>query len=127
MQGRRFDFFAPDHTLALAPNSVVLTIGALEQTGRNFEAFLDYLLRQSPGLCVHIEPIVEWYDPEQIVDDAAIRFHRARNYLDGFATRLEALARDGRIQILKRKRSLFGSLFMEGYSQLIWRPVAGAA
>ena len=32
---------------------------------------------------------------------------------------------EGRVEILKRKRSHFGSLYLEGYSQLIWRPVAG--
>jgi hypothetical protein len=72
---------------------------------------------------VTIEPIVEWYDADDPIDLAAIRFHTARNYWRGFPAKLAALERDGRVEVLARKRSYFGSLYIEGYSQLIWRPV----
>ncbi len=121
-QGRVFDFFAPDKTLKLEPNSVVMTIGALEQTGQDYEAFLQFILESSPALCVHVEPICEWYDNTNLVDYAAIRFHQVRRYWQGFPDRLNQLAAEGKVEILKTKRSYFGSLFIEGYSQLIWRP-----
>jgi hypothetical protein len=123
MEGHIFDFFTPDYNLIIAPNSAVLTIGALEQTGKNFEAFLQYVLSSNPSICTHIEPICEWYDDNVLVDHAAIKFHRARKYWEGFPDRLQQLANEGRVEILKRKRSFFGSLFLEGYSQIIWRPV----
>lgn len=123
MEGRLFDFFAPDRSLKIAPNSAVITIGALEQTGKNFEEFLQYLLDSKPALCAHIEPICEWYDDKVPADQAAIRFHKARKYWEGFPQRLEALEREGKVEILKRKRSFFGSLFLEGYSQIIWKPI----
>lgn len=122
MQGRLFDFFEPDERLELGEGSIVLTIGALEQTGQRYEAFLQYLLKAAPRLCVHIEPIVEWYDKEHAIDASAIGFHQRRRYWEGFPDRLKELERAGRIEILKLKRSYFGSLYIEGYSQVIWRP-----
>jgi SAM-dependent methyltransferase len=123
IEGRLFDFFAPDVALGLPADAAVLTVGALEQTGRDWGPFLDWLLRRRPRLVVHVEPILEWYDPDDVVDLAAIRFHRARGYWEGYPARLDALASEGRIEILARKRSYFGSLYLEGYSQLVWRPV----
>ena len=122
MEGRLFDFFEPDKSIKIEPGGVVFTIGALEQTGCNHEAFLEYLLKMSPALCIHAEPIFEWYDEENIIDYAARRFHRVRKYWEGFPSRLLELERDGKVEIHKMKRSYFGSLFIEGYSQTIWRP-----
>lgn len=125
MEGRLFDFFHPDATLEIAPNSAVLTVGALEQTGTDFAAFLQFILDSRPALCVHLEPVCEWYDPSCLVDYAAIRFHTARNYWRGFPDRLAQLERAGKVEMIKTKRAFFGSLFLEGYSQIIWRPRTG--
>ena len=120
--GHVFDFFSPDRALKLADNSAVVTIGALEQTGGEYEAFLRYVLDSSPSLVLHVEPIVEWYDPHNLVDYAAIRFHKKRRYWEGYPDRLKELEKEGAIEILKMKRSFFGSLCIEGFSQLIWKP-----
>lgn len=125
VEGRVFDFFRPDRSLELGENSGVLTIGALEQTGRRYESFLNYLLKASPAICVNIEPICEWYDENNIVDYLAIMFHRRRGYWENFPNRLNELESEGKIVTLKTKRSYFGSLFIEGYSQSIWRPTGG--
>ncbi len=122
-KGRLFDFFEPDRQLDMPPNSAVLTIGALEQTGERNQAFLDFLIAKRPRLCVHVEPIVDWYDPESLVDHLAIRIHEARNFWHGWPRRLQALAAEGRVEIVKMKRAFVGSLLLEGYSQLIWRPI----
>ena len=125
VEGQLFDFFHPNRALVLPPRAVVLTIGALEQTGTRWEAFLDWLLAARPMRVVMIEPIVEWYDADDPVDRAAIRFHAARNYWRGFPAKLAALEKAGRVEVIARKRSYFGSLYIEGYSQLVWRPVGG--
>jgi SAM-dependent methyltransferase len=121
--GHLFDFFSPDRSVRIEENSTVLTIGALEQTGVDYEPFLQYLLESSPSLCVNIEPIVEWYEEDTLVDYAAIQFHLKRNYWWGFPARLKELEQAGKVEILKAKRSCFGSLYIESYSQLIWRPI----
>ena len=81
------------------------------------------MLRFRPALCVHVEPIVEWYDARTPFDEAARAFHKARGYWEGFPWRLHLLDQAGRIEILKQKRSGFGSLYLEGYSQIVWRPL----
>ena len=122
MHGRLFDFFAPDRGLRIEENSAILTIGALEQTGTDYGAFMEYLLDSSPKICIHIEPIIEWYDENNLVDYAGIRFLQKRKYWSGFPKQLKELERKGQVEIVKSKRSYFGSLYVEGYSQLIWRP-----
>jgi len=123
IQGKLFDFFDPDRTMDLEKNSVVLTIGALEQTGTDYGEFIEFLFESSPKLCIHIEPIVEWYDENNLVDYAGIRFLQKRKYWSGFPEQIEELERKGQVEIIKKKRSYFGSLYVEGYSQLIWRPI----
>jgi len=122
ISGSVFDFFAPDQNIRIDKDSAILTFGALEQTGTDYKDFLQYILDSSPKLCVHVEPMLEWYDDKNLVDYAAIRFHEKRNYWRGFEAKLKELESDGKVEILKSKRSYFGSLYIEGYSQLIWRP-----
>jgi hypothetical protein len=114
-EGRPFDFFHPDHSLDFPADSVVFTVGALEQTSTRHDAFIDFLLAKKPKLCVFIEPIYEWYDPSNLADHLAIRAHDLRNFWKGFPGRLQQLAREGRVEIIKQKRADFG-LVLEGYS-----------
>lgn len=124
MAGHVFDFFNPDESVTVPSNCAFLTIGALEQTGDRWGAFLDFVMRKRPALVCHVEPIVEWYKDASLEDYAAIRFHQARRYWTGYPDRIVELARTGKAEILVQKRSDFGSLFIEGYSQLIWRPLS---
>jgi len=123
VEGHVFDFFHPDKGIRLARNSAVLTVGALEQTGTRYGAFMRFLLDSSPDVCVNVEPICEWYDPENLVDHLAMMFHSRRGYWRNFPQLLQELEAKKRVEILKMKRSFFGSEFIEGYSQTIWKPV----
>lgn len=122
MFGLPFDLFAPDPGLALAPGACVLTVASLEQTGRRFGPFLDYLLNQPVGLCIHIEPIAELLDPGHLLDFLSLQYFRLRNYLDGYLERLRQLERENRIRIHLARRSHIGSLFIDGYSVIVWSP-----
>jgi len=121
ISGRRFDMFAPDRDLVLQPGSVVVTIGAMEQLGERFEAFLGFLLAQAPALCVHVEPLHELYDASDPFDEAAKRYAERRGYLRGYLPRLESLARESRIELLEVRRHL-GSEFHDGWGSLVWHP-----
>ena len=122
-EGRQFDFYKPDYTVEIPPNSVVMTFAALEQVHDSFGAFVDFLLAKRPKLCVFVEPIYEWYDPANFIDHLAMRGHDIRNFLTGLPAALHRLQHDGRIEIIKEHRVEFGSLLHEAYSQTIWRPV----
>ncbi len=122
-QGHHFDFFNPDYSLDIPPNSLVFTVGALEQTGTNNAKFLEFLMAKKPALVFHAEPTYDWYDPNNLVDHLAITAHDLRNFWRGYHENLNKLKEQGKVEILKTKRAYFGSLVLEGYSQTIWRPL----
>lgn len=118
--GKYFDMFRPDPEFKLRKDSGVLTIGALEQMGKQFEPFLDYLIRNKPTVCVHLETMEELYDPTRLFDYLALRYIRKRNYLSGFLTRLKQLENQNKIKIIQARRT-FGSFFHDGYSCVVWK------
>ena len=122
IDGLLFDMIKPDNNFVIGPNSAVYTFGAVEQLAGKFEAFLQFLLNKSPKICVHIEPTIELYDETKLPDYLAIKFHKKRGYTTGFLPRLQELEKENKIELIKVKRLYFGSLFMEGYSLIIWKP-----
>ncbi|MFA6310339.1 MAG: class I SAM-dependent methyltransferase [Sterolibacterium sp.] len=122
MVGRLFDMTAPDESLLLDTDSAIFTFGSVEQLAGRFENFLQFLLRRSPAFCVHLEPIVELYEEDNLLDYLAIKFHKKRGYTEGLLPRLRELEAAGRVEVLKVKRLFFGSTFMEGFSYVIWKP-----
>jgi hypothetical protein len=113
VHGARFDFFEPPLAYRWLPNTAVLTVGALEQTGARWRPFLDFLRRTQPAMCFHVEPVLEWYDPGNLVDHTAIKIHETRGFWRGFVNEVTPLW---------RHRTGFGSLMLEGYSQMAWCP-----
>ena len=123
LTGQQFDFFSPDYSLSLDPCSAVLTVCALEQIGKDYQPFVQYLREQKPQLCVHVEPIYELYDEDNLLDYLAMRYHSDRGYLDGFLPYLQSLETHQEVEIIKVKRMFFGSLYHEGYTCVIWKPL----
>jgi SAM-dependent methyltransferase len=122
IRGNLFDMMSPDHNFRICQNSAVFTFGAIEQLGGNFEPFLQYILGQSPEVCINLEPTIELYDENNLVDYLAIRFHKKRGYTENYLSRLKQLEAEARISILKIKRLFFGNEYMEGFSYTVWKP-----
>jgi len=121
LRGRRFDYFDPDYSLAIGDNSVFITLNSMEQLGNNYHAFLDFVLRKKPSLCINSEPFLELYDENNLLDYLAIKYHRKRNYLNGYLNALKELEHNNKIEILKVQKVRAGNIFHEGYSFVIWR------
>lgn len=121
-KGYNFDFFNPNYDIKLDDNSIIYTFAALEQVGNNFERFLEYILHQKPDLCVHIEPLTELMNKDVDLDRFCSSYCKKRNYLDGFLNAVRTLEKEGLAEILEVKRNSIGSFYIEGYSQLVWRP-----
>ena len=119
--GHIFNMLEPDRSFRLKPGSAILAMGALEQIGTNFEPFLQFILEQKPSLFVHVDSILEWYDEDSLMDYLAAKFCRKRKYLEGYWPRLEQLEKEGKIEILKKWRSPFGSFFLDSSSVIVWR------
>lgn len=122
IKGYHFDFFDPGN-LGLKKNSGVYTVAALEQTGKDYVKFVKYLLRKKPSIVVHIEPIPELLDPTNLLDYLSIKYMQKRRYLSGYLDYLRELEKKGKIKIIEARRSGVGSLFVDGYSILIWKPL----
>ena len=118
-----FDFFAPDNKFKLGKNSVVYTVAALEQVGPYYGKFLNYLLKNKPKLCFHIEPIGELLDQNNLLDYLSVRYFEKRRYLQGFLDHLKKLEGAGKIRVIRAQRSFVGSLFIDGYSVIVWSPM----
>ena len=120
LTGHNFNFFKPDYSFELSSSGAVFTCAALEQVGTNWYPFVDYLLAAKPGIVVNIEPISELLDGDTLLDALSIEYARRRNHLNGYFEGLVELERSGKIKILFKKRSTLGSIFLNGYSVVVW-------
>ena len=115
-----FNFFEPDYSLRLVPNSIVLTFGSLEQIGFKFTNLLDYFLSQEGVEFIHIEPFLEGYKSDSLFDQLALLYSQKRGYLEGYFKRLNELSLDGVVEI-KSTQKILGSAFHDGWTMVIWK------
>lgn len=123
ISGHRFDYFNPDELFHLAPDSVIYTVASLEQVGSRWDKFIDYIIHNCPKLCIHVEPVAELLDPNKLIDYLSIEYFKKRNYLSGFLDGLRKFEREGKVKIHRAQRTNIGSLFIEGYSVIVWEPI----
>lgn len=110
-----FDMFEP-RWVPLATCGV-LTVHAFEQLGTQHTHMLNLLLTTRPAVVVHIEPIYELYDPLDLNDFLAMKYHDARGYLKGYLPCLELYA-----DLIEVTKSAFGNINHRAYSVVAWRP-----
>ena len=122
LKGDLFNMLEPNYNYKIHPDSIVFTFGALEQLASKVDKIFDYWIEMKPSLCIHTEPVMELYEDNNLSDYLAKKFQNKRGYTHGLLDKLHHLESEGKIEILKIKRLYFGSLFMEGYNQLIWKP-----
>lgn len=122
ISGKRFDLFNPDKKYRLDKDCAILTIGTLEQLGRNFKPFINYLLENKPKVCIHMETIYEVYNQDKLLDYLAIKYLEQRNYLRGFLPYLKNLEVKKKVNILEVRRT-FGSFYHDGYTYIVWKPI----
>jgi hypothetical protein len=120
IQGHCFDYFKPDKSFRLKPDSIIYTVASLEQVGTRFDKFLEYIIDNKPKLCVHIEPVSELLDRSKFIDYLSIEYFKKRNYLQGFMDGLLKLEVEGKIMTHRAQRTRIGSLFIDGYSVIVW-------
>lgn len=109
--------------LGIDENTAILTVHALEQVGEDWGLLLTAIRKAKPRLCVHIEPLYELYDQDILFDYLAARYHRKRNYLEGYLPAIRELERNGNAEIMRCERLHFGGKYHEAYSVLVWKPI----
>jgi len=117
-----FDMYNPDYSVEVTSDDAIFTIGALEQLGRNFHPFLEFILHKRPKICINFETMNELYNQKTLPDYISIKYTKKRNYLWGYLETLRKLEDEKRIKILKTQRT-FGTQYHEGYSFVIWKPL----
>ena len=122
IEGYNFDFFKPNKNIKIAGNSAIYTVAALEQIGTDYKKFVSYLLKNKPSICLHVEPIAELLDENRLIDNLSIKYFKKRKYLEGYLDYLRKLEKEGKIKICETKRTYIGSMFIEGYSIIAWKP-----
>lgn len=121
--GEVFDMITPNDSYEIQKDSCVFTFGAIEQLAGKFEKFISYLLDKKPELCFHIEPTIEFYSTDTVLEDyLAAKFQSKRGYTSGFVPYLLDLELQGKIKVQKLHRINFGSKFIEGYNLIVWKP-----
>jgi len=122
IKGHKFDYFNIDNSFNLGKNSGIFTFASLEQVGDKSKDFIQYLINQNPKVCLHIEPMGEYLDQENLNDYLSLKYFEKRNYIKGLRTHLHELEANNQIEILQDQRSYIGSMFVDGYSIIAWRP-----
>lgn len=119
----KFDMTNPNKKKKILKNSAVYTSGALEQLSGNIYKFINYILSSNPKIVLHAEPVADFYDKNQLPDCLANLFQTKRGYTDNLLTHLRNLEKKKKIKIIKLCKSPFGSLMIEGYNLVVWRPL----
>jgi hypothetical protein len=122
--GYKFDYFNPkfNKDLNLSKNSwCCYTVAYLEQIGNNFKKYVNFLRKKKPKLIINIEPINELMKPNFILDYLSVKYSQKRNYLEGYFSYLKKLEKNKVVKLLEVKKSHFGSLYINGYSILVWK------
>ena len=109
--------------LRLEGKAGVVTFGSFEQLGSQIKPMINYLVEQRPQICVHIEPMIEMYNTEVFPDYLANWFQSKRGYSAGLIGYLKELEELKEVEVIKLQRLNFGSLMMEGFNLVAWRPI----
>lgn len=118
----QFDMAKPNKKLKIKENSAIYTSGALEQLSGRIYNFINFILSKNPKIVIHVEPAPQFYDTKKLVDFTADFFQRKRGYTDNLLDYLILLEKKKKIKIIKKMKSPFGSLMIEGYNFIVWSP-----
>lgn len=122
IEGILFDMTNPSSDIILKPGSAIITIHSLEQIGYQYEKLLRFIIKSKPGIVINYEPIIEFYDENDIFDYIAIIYSQKRNYLHDYYKTLCALEKENKIEIIEAKRPYIGGIIHEA-SLTIWKPL----
>jgi hypothetical protein len=123
IEGQRFNMLDPDPSFTPEPAAAFVTIHALEQIGERHGALLDWMAAAQPAVVLHYEPILEFYDPANLLDYLALWYSERRRYLTGFWTAIAQRRDAGRLEVVDARRPGLGGVYHEA-SVIVWKPAA---
>jgi SAM-dependent methyltransferase len=124
LKSELFNMLKPKNDYNIPKSSGVFTFGSFEQLASDFMPMIDFLIQKRPEICFHSEPMIELYEEDKNLEDyLAFKFQNKRGYSKGLISALKNLEKQKKIEIIKIKRLFFGSMFMEGYNMIAWKPL----
>ena len=123
LRAYKFDMLKPNFKRKLLKNSGVFTCGAIEQLSGDISKFINYIIVQKPKIIIHVEPTTYFYNIKKLPDFLGNLFQMKRGYSSNLLIYLKKLEMKKKIKILKNFRSPFGSIMMEGYDFIAWKPL----
>jgi hypothetical protein len=118
----KFDMSLPNLRYKIIKNSAIYTSGSLEQLSGNISKFINYILLSKPSIVIHDEPEKYFYNINNLVDYLGNLFQSKRKYTDNLLSLLKEHEKNKKIKIIKISKSPFGSLMIEGYNLIVWKP-----
>jgi hypothetical protein len=82
-------------------------VASLEQIGKNFKKYVNFLRKKKPKLVINIEPINELMDKTLILDYLCVKYCQKRNYLEGYFSYLKILEKKKNYKIYRIKKITF--------------------
>lgn len=119
--GKRIDFLDNNLSFEFSQSSAVVSIHAIEQIGKSHTNLLEAILKAKPSIVVHFEPILEFYDSYQCLDNLALKYSKRRNYLEDFFSSLKSYEKKGVLKIKHAQRPRIGGVWHES-SLVVWEP-----
>ena len=107
----------------ITKDTLLLTTHSLEQISDNSYGLLKKILNSKIRRIINIEPIIENYNQDNLLDFLAISFHKKKNYLVNWLTNLRKLEQEKKIRFIFNKRFKFGDKFHEAYSIIVWEKI----
>ena len=123
LKSRAFNMLKPDHSFRITKNSAIINVDSIEQLGTNFKPFADFVIKSSPAIVIDVNHFNELYDPNTLLDYLALKFEHKRGYANGYLTYLRQLESQNKIKIIKVHRSHVGTLYHDGFSYIVWKPL----
>lgn len=119
----KFDMRSPNTKLNILKESGIYTSGSIEQLSGNIYKFINYILSKNPKIVIHNEPDPYFYNINSKLNDfLANLFQEKRKYTKNLINYLKKLEKNKKVKILKICKSPFGSLMIEGYNLIVWKP-----
>ncbi len=119
----KFNLFKPNYKVDIKKNSLIFTVGTMEQLGSDYKNFFEYIISKKPQKILHLETIEELYNENNLFDYLAKIYDKERNYLNGYLSFLKEKEKEKKIKIIKVKKFNFGSMMHDSYSLIIWKPL----
>ena len=107
--------------IVLKKNSAVYTSGSIEQLSGNINNFFNFIIKNKPKICIHIEPMPQLFKTNNLEDMISIMALKKKKYSINLLDKIYELKKQKKIKVLKLLKSPFGSQLIDGMNLIVWK------